>query len=82
MRPRSVLHVDPERGWSGGETQVLALARELSREGVDGRIAGDPAGELLARAFVRRSRACRSAPRAREPLEQHGRVRRKKVGNI
>jgi len=50
VRPRSVLHVDPERGWSGGETQVLALARELSREGVDGRIAGDPAGELLARA--------------------------------
>ncbi len=53
MRPASVLHVDPERGFSGGETQVLALAEELLRMGVRGWIACDPAGGLAARA-----RAC------------------------
>lgn len=50
MTPASVLHVDPERGFSGGETQVLALARELGDAGVGGAVACDPAGQLVARA--------------------------------
>ncbi len=28
-----VLHVDPERGWGGGEVQVLTLLRELGARG-------------------------------------------------
>src|SRR6185295_11843241 len=41
-----VLHVDPERGWGGGETQVTALLRELARHGVDSTVAADPDGAL------------------------------------
>jgi glycosyltransferase involved in cell wall biosynthesis len=41
-----VLHVDPERGWGGGEVQVLLLARALARRGVASTLAADPRGAL------------------------------------
>jgi glycosyltransferase involved in cell wall biosynthesis len=41
-----VLHVDPERGWGGGEVQVMALLRELARCGHRSRLAADPRGRL------------------------------------
>ena len=49
MRTGFVLHVDPERGFSGGETQVLGLVRELAAAGIDGAVACDPSGELAGR---------------------------------
>lgn len=45
-----VLHVDPERGWGGGEVQVLALLRELAARGHESRLAADPGGRLAAAA--------------------------------
>ena len=42
----NVLHVDPERGWGGGEVQVLTLLRELGRRGYRSRLAADPRGRL------------------------------------
>ena len=41
-----VLHVDPERGWGGGEVQVLALARALEARSVATMLAVDPEGRL------------------------------------
>jgi glycosyltransferase involved in cell wall biosynthesis len=41
-----VLHVDPERGWGGGEVQVLGLIRELGRRGHTATLAADPAGRI------------------------------------
>ena len=46
----NVLHVDPERGWGGGEVQVLALLRELARRGFRSRLAADPRGRLACEA--------------------------------
>ncbi len=43
-----VLHVDPERGWGGGEVQVTALLRELAARGQRARLAADPRGRLAA----------------------------------
>ena len=45
-----VLHVDPERGWGGGQVQVLGLLRELHARGVTVRLAAPPAGRLAAEA--------------------------------
>src|SRR5689334_25293850 len=45
-----VLHVDPERGWGGGEVQVLGLARELRVHGHASTLAVDPGGRLAAAA--------------------------------
>jgi glycosyltransferase involved in cell wall biosynthesis len=45
-----VLHVDPERGWGGGEVQVLFLLRELARRGHRCRLAADPRGRLAGEA--------------------------------
>jgi L-malate glycosyltransferase len=45
-----VLHVDPERGWGGGEVQVLSLLRELARRGHRSRLAADPRGRLAGEA--------------------------------
>jgi len=45
-----VLHVDPERGWGGGEVQVVSLVRELGRRGHRSRLAADPGGPLVAAA--------------------------------
>ena len=44
-----VLHVDPERGFSGGETQVLALATHLRDAGHELLVAAHPGGPLAAR---------------------------------
>jgi glycosyltransferase involved in cell wall biosynthesis len=41
-----VLHVDPERGWGGGEVQVLGLIRELGLRGQQATLAADPAGRI------------------------------------
>ena len=45
-----ILHVDPERGWGGGEVQVVSLIRELGRRGHRARLAADPRGRLAAAA--------------------------------
>jgi len=45
-----ILHVDPERGWGGGETQVAALLAELAARGHTSTLAADPAGPLAAAA--------------------------------
>ncbi len=45
-----VLHVDPERGWGGGEVQVLLLLRALAESGVSQRLAADPRGRLATEA--------------------------------
>lgn len=47
MRPFSVLHLNTERGWRGGERQTFLLARELSRRGHRNVVACRP-GEPLA----------------------------------
>src|SRR5436190_17292905 len=44
-----VVHVDPERGWGGGEVQVALLVRELARRGHESVVAA-PADAPLARA--------------------------------
>jgi glycosyltransferase involved in cell wall biosynthesis len=44
-----VLHVDPERGFSGGETQVLALATHLRDDGHEVLVAAHPSGPLAGR---------------------------------
>lgn len=41
-----ILHVDPERGFGGGEAQVLALLRELRDRGHHSTVAADPRGAL------------------------------------
>ena len=63
-RLMDVLHVDPERGWGGGEVQVLALLRELAARGHRSRLAAHPAGRL-AREAPRSAIAGASAPRSR-----------------
>jgi glycosyltransferase involved in cell wall biosynthesis len=49
MSALRVLHVDPERGFSGGETQVLALARHLATRGHVVSVAAHPDGLLATR---------------------------------
>ncbi len=49
-----VLHVDPERGFSGGETQVLALATHLRDAGHEILVAAHPGGG--SRVFVANAR--------------------------
>ena len=41
-----ILHVDPERRWGGGQTQVMALVRQLRAGGHESRLAAYPAGPL------------------------------------
>lgn len=48
-----MLHVDPEPGWGGGETQVLALLAELVARGVAVRLAAHPGGPLARTAAAR-----------------------------
>lgn len=48
-----VLHVDPERGFSGGETQVLALATHLRDDGHEVLVAVHPGGPFAARLAAR-----------------------------
>ena len=49
-RPLRVLGVDPERGFAGGETQVLGLTLALKRAGHTAHLACDPNGTLIQRA--------------------------------
>src|SRR5690348_13255586 len=46
-----IVHVDPERGWGGGEVQVRLLVRELTRRGHESVLAA-PADAPLARALA------------------------------
>ncbi|HET7583604.1 MAG TPA: glycosyltransferase family 4 protein [Gemmatimonadaceae bacterium] len=48
--PRVVVHVDTERGWRGGERQVLLLAQALARRGVRSLVAARPDEPLALRA--------------------------------
>ena len=51
--PVRILHVDLHRGWGGGQTQLLILARQLAVRGFDQRIAaleGSPLAERAAAA--------------------------------
>jgi glycosyltransferase involved in cell wall biosynthesis len=50
MRPLRVAGVDPEHGFSGGETQVMGLTLELLRRGHDAELLCDPGGLLWQRA--------------------------------
>lgn len=45
----AILHIDPERSWGGGETQVLGLSRFLHQAGHRSVVAADPAGRLYQR---------------------------------
>ncbi len=45
-----VLHVDPERGWGGGEVQVLGLVTRQHAAGLDVALAAHPGGPLATRA--------------------------------
>ncbi|MCA9752610.1 MAG: glycosyltransferase [Gemmatimonadetes bacterium] len=45
-----VVHVDPATSWRGGERQVLALAEELARQGIDGTVVASPNSPLAERA--------------------------------
>lgn len=49
MSALRTLHVDPERGFSGGETQVLALATHLLEDGHAVAVAARPDGGLAGR---------------------------------
>lgn len=80
MNPIRILHVDPERAFAGGETQVVALARHLRARGHAQAIATDPEG-LLAAALVRDGFtvlpiACRTSLDPRAGLELRRIVRR------
>ena len=46
-RPLKILHIDPEKGWGGGESQVLGLLGYLSRRGHRNHLLGHPEGPLL-----------------------------------
>lgn len=61
---REVVHVTTERGWRGGERQLLLLARELAHQGVRQRIAA-PAGSAVERCA--RSRGLASVALAPRP---------------
>jgi glycosyltransferase involved in cell wall biosynthesis len=51
--PTTILHIDTERGWRGGERQVLWLAESLIRSGNKCIIAARPDGPLATRAAER-----------------------------
>jgi glycosyltransferase involved in cell wall biosynthesis len=45
-RPLKILHIDPERGWGGGERQVMGLLSYLSLRGHQNDLLCDPDGPL------------------------------------
>jgi len=45
-RPLKILHVDPEKQWGGGESQVLGLIRYLSRQCHQNHLLAHPNGPL------------------------------------
>jgi glycosyltransferase involved in cell wall biosynthesis len=61
--PISVLHIDTERGWRGGERQVLWLAESLTRSGNQCVIAARPNEPLAMRAIELGLRVLPCSPR-------------------
>ncbi len=61
--PVSVLHIDTERGWRGGERQVLWLAESLTRSGNPCVIAARPNEPLASRAIELGLRVLPCSPR-------------------
>jgi glycosyltransferase involved in cell wall biosynthesis len=61
--PVSVLHIDTERGWRGGERQVLWLAESLTRSGNQCVIAARPNEPLALRAIELGLRVLPCSPR-------------------
>ncbi|MEJ7809070.1 MAG: glycosyltransferase [Gemmatimonadaceae bacterium] len=51
--PLTVLHIDTERGWRGGQRQVLWLAEQLARRGHRSLVAARPGEPLAVRAVER-----------------------------
>ena len=74
--PRTVLHVDTERGWRGGERQVLWLAEALERMGHRSIVAARPREPLLERAAARGIAVVESAPRGELDLAAAAALRR------
>jgi glycosyltransferase involved in cell wall biosynthesis len=50
VNPRTILHVNTEAGWRGGEAQTLRLAAGLRDRGLRCLIVGVPGGDLVRRA--------------------------------
>lgn len=50
MTPKTILHLNTETGWRGGEAQTLRLAEGLAERGHRCLVAGPPQGDLLTRA--------------------------------
>ena len=50
MTPKTILHLNTETGWRGGEAQTLRLAQGLQARGLRCLVAGPGQGELLKRA--------------------------------
>ena len=50
MTPKTILHLNTETGWRGGEAQTLHLVRGLQARGYRCIVAGPRQGELLSRA--------------------------------
>ena len=48
-RRLKILHIDPERNWGGGETQVFGLLNFLSAKGHHNELLTHPDGQLFAR---------------------------------
>lgn len=48
-RVLKILHIDPERGWGGGEAQVFGLLRWLAAKGHQNELVADPKGSLFAK---------------------------------
>lgn len=46
-RPLKILHIDPEKSWGGGESQVLGLLSGLSARGHKNHLLGHPEGVLF-----------------------------------
>jgi glycosyltransferase involved in cell wall biosynthesis len=63
MPPVSVLHINTERGWRGGERQVLWLADSLARSGNECVIAARPGEPLALRAAELGLRVLPCSPR-------------------
>ena len=59
-RVLKILHIDPERGWGGGEAQVFGLLRWLAARGHQNDLVADPRGPLFA--------ACKDLGIQRHPI--------------
>lgn len=75
----AVLHIDTERGWRGGERQVLWLAEELAVAGHETALVARPGEPLAERARERAVRVIPCAPRMEFDLAAALAVRREIV---